>query len=121
MKTIRFTMFLIYNDYKTGKWKEAPHLNMLISMAFLALINIVTIFCLFKRGNIFFDGSRWLVVLKFLVIVPILTTGFNLIGSKKTIEKLSFSSEKIRTGNILLLLYISISIILLILGIILHP
>ena len=121
MKTIRFTMFLIYNDYKTGKWKEAPRLHMLVSMAVLALINIVTIFCFFKRGNIFFDGSRWLVVLKFLVFVSVLATGFNFIGSKKIIEKFSFSSEKIRTGNIFLVVYISISIITLILGIISHP
>ncbi len=107
LKTIRFTIFLFYNYYKTGKWESAPYFHSLASMSFLTMLNIATIFCLFNKAELIFVKKYKVIIA--LGIFLLLIFFYNLIASKNSLDNYKIDQVRIRKGNGLLILYLILS------------
>ena len=82
---------------------------MLVSMTLLAFIHTVTILCLYSKSRWIFGETGNEFIMNLLIFLTVVIVILNFIGSKKILNSLYYSEEKVKKGNWLLLVYLILS------------
>lgn len=116
MKTIKFVAYLIYTSNKKNEY-GVPYLNAILGLTLLSCLNILAILVLLNQSSIlpsFDEEHRVIVFFKIaLFIIPISLLYF-LIIKKSDLERIHYDKDKVKRGNIYLLLYFLLSVCLLV-------
>ncbi len=116
MKQLKFIMFLFFRYYSKGGTRFIPYFSALCAVVFLLYIHIFQLLIIFDKVHLvpIKDGDiRIVQYLKFsLLFLPV----FFIIASivkKRDLENATYDESAIKTGGILLTVYIIISLIIL--------
>jgi hypothetical protein len=117
MKTVRFIAYLFYRYYSTGPTKDIPYFSTLCALAMLFGLHLFQFIILFNLTVLlpYSENNR---IQNYLVVALYLVPIFSLIYlfvKKSDLEKAHYDENKIRKGNIYLICYIIISIVVLLL------
>lgn len=118
MKTIKFAAYLFYRYYLTGATRAIPYFSTLCAMATLTFLHLMQILLLTNLYNTIIPSNsinkKWEGYLFWaLVAIPIFLF-LKLLIRESDLKKLSYSSGKIKKGNVLLIIYLLASMALLI-------
>jgi hypothetical protein len=117
MKTIKFTAFLFYRYYSTGRWAgSTPLLRTRLSMTLLGFIHLIQVLIIFHRTDFIpfksSDNIWWKRFIMLLVLLPIYLL-VAAITKKDDIDQLSeeykYNWDKVFNGNVFLIVYIILS------------
>jgi len=117
MRTIKFVAYLFYRYYSTGPRKDVAYLSSLLAMCLLFYIHLFQFLILFGGTGIIPSGNKtqistWLKMVLFMLPVFLL---FRWLIKESELKTLSYSQEKIKKGNVWLIIYIILSVALLVL------
>jgi hypothetical protein len=117
MKTIRFAAFLFYRYYAKGSTSSIPYFSTIGAMAMLLYMHLFQILILTKRVDTLIpikptDNKPTKYLIMFFVLAPLYIL-LTLLIKKKDLQALHYSDQKIRTGNIVLIAYIILTMTLL--------
>ena len=116
MKTVRFIAYLFYRYYSNGATKDIPYISTLCALVMLLGLHIFQFVVLFDKVDILpfsYQNNR---AEKFFVTALCLAPVFVIVAlliKKTDIEAMHFEENKIRNGNIALVIYIITSVALL--------
>ena len=117
MKTIKFAAFLFYRYYSKGPTYRIPYFSTIVAMTALLYMHLFQILIITKQVETFFpikstDDKPTKYLIMFFVMAPfyILLT---LLIKRKDLQSLHYSDQKLRKGNILLIVYIVLTMVLL--------
>ena len=118
MKTIKFAAYLFYRYYSSGATRAIPYFSTLCAMATLIFLHLMQLLLLTNLYNTIIPSNsihnRWERYLFWaLVAIPIFLF-LQLLIRESDLKKLSYSSEKIKKGNVLLIIYFIATMALLI-------
>ncbi|MCB0716006.1 MAG: hypothetical protein R2796_04955 [Chitinophagaceae bacterium] len=117
MATLRFIAYLFYRYYSTGPRKEIAYLSSMLAMCLLFYIHLFQVLILVDSTSIIPTGSKseistWVKLALFLLPIYLL---FRWLIKESDLKALIYDKEKLRKGNIWLVIYIIISVTLLVL------
>ena len=116
MNTIKFVAYLIYTSNKKSEY-GIPYINTILGLTLLSCLNILAILVLINQSNILpsFDAQhRVAVFFKIALFILPISLLYFLIIKKSDLEKMQYDKDKVKRGNIYLLLYFLLSICLLV-------
>src|SRR5688572_30213409 len=118
MKTIKFTAFLFYRYYSTGTTKDIPYFSTLCAMAMIAFMHLYQVFVLTNLyetiiGTNSTDSRLTRYFIMAIVALPLLVF-IRLLINESEIKNLQYPQAKIKKGNVILITYLVITIVLLI-------
>ncbi len=118
MKTIKFTVYLLYKYYSKGGTKDIPYASAICALTLMGVIHIYQILLLFNKmtlvptdgsqakiGNFLKMGLFMLPVALFLIFV----------AKKSELEQVDYTTAQIKRGYTFLILYVVLSFALLLL------
>ena len=116
MKKIKFVAYLFYRFYSTGKTYGIPYANTIAALSMLFFLNLFSVLISLKIPNLVpsFDKSHWITSYfkTALFVIPILCL-FILLIRKKDLVKMHFEEDRIKRGNLYLIIYIVFSMAIL--------
>lgn len=118
MKLVKFIAYLFYRYYSTGPTKDIPYFSTLCALVMLAGLHIFQIIVLFGYQNSIPTNVNNTRVENFIIVAVCLIPIFILMAfliRKSDLQAMSYDENKIKKGNILLILYIVSSVALLLL------
>lgn len=115
MKTIRFVAYLFYRYYSTGATKDIPYVSTLCAMVMLLGLHIFQLIVLF--GLVDFvpakvtnsRGKNFAIIA--LCLIPIFLI-LSLLIKKTDLKGMHYDAQKVKQGNLNLIIYIALSILL---------
>jgi hypothetical protein len=117
MKTIKFVAFLFYRYYSRGQTRSVPYFSAMCAIVFLLYVHLFQILIITRQVDTFIpiepSDSR---LTKYLIMLLIMSTLYfllTLLIKKNELLELKYSEEKIRKGNITLVCYVILSVMLL--------
>ena len=118
MKTIKFVAFLFYRYYSTGPTKDIPYFSTLCALTMIAYLHLMQLLVVTHQVDIIIPikstdtkATKFLIMsLVFLVILFPLS----MLIKKEELKSMSFPSDKIKRGNIFLIIYIILTMAVLI-------
>ncbi len=123
MKTIKFAAYLFYRWYRKPPQRGTPYLRTIVSLSLLSILNVLFVACLFGKGYFISKAAKYFSVDKriiILLLVSLALTIILLLIKEKELQELDRKYEtniaKIKKGNVLLIFYCIISLVLLFLG-----
>ena len=120
MKTVRFAMYIMYK-WKLNEKDELPYAIMIRNMTLLVWANLIAILCFFGKGFLAFGGSTTAVLAKNSLLFILLAFLISQLGSRKQLCKIRREKREIGRYENYLMVYIGISILAVVIGIIIHP
>jgi hypothetical protein len=112
MKTVKFVAYLFFRYYSTGPRKEIPYFSTVAALAVLFYIHLVQVLIIFNGMNLIpgkGDGSRiWEYFKMALFITPVFLL-IMLFIRKPELQVMHYDDQKIKQGNINLVVYIILS------------
>ena len=117
MKTIKFAAFLFYRYYSKGATNSIPYFSTIGAMAMLLYMHLFQILILTKQVETFIpikptDDKPTKYLIMFFIMAPLFFL-LTLTIKKEELKTLEYSQDKIRTGNIRLVSYITLTTIVL--------
>ncbi len=114
MKTIKFTMFLLYKYYSKGSTANIPYFSALCVMVLLLYIHIIQFLIIFNAVHLLpmqHGDSRVMKYWKFaLFAAPFFLILYTLV-KPKDIKSAVYSNEKIKRGSGIFIFYFLINVI----------
>lgn len=119
MKTIKFVGYLFYRYYSTGPRADIPYFSTIGSMTLLCFMHLMQILILLDKVNLIPINSsdnklaKWLII--FFITLPIyflMTRLFRKSDIEPLKEKYGYNWDKVFNGNVLLVVYIIVSMAL---------
>ncbi len=125
MKTIKFTAFLFYRYYSTGATKAVPYFSTLCALVMMTNLHLFQLAIMLHQVDnlipVKSNDPKWQ---KYLVISFVLLPFFllfSLIIKPRDLKQLTYSAGQIKKGNVTLVVYLILSMILLIILILFFP
>lgn len=115
---MKFIAYLFYKYYSTGATKDIAYFSTLCALVMLIGLHIFQILLLLNRENLLPSYSKHTRVENFLIIAVWLTPVFLLTAffiRKSELLTVSYSENRVKKGNVWLVIYIVASIAFLIL------
>ena len=117
MRTIKFPAFLLYRYYSTGRWADSmPLFRTKLTMTLLGFIHFMQILIVFHKTDFIpfksSDNIWWKRFVIFLIMLPIyllLTAIIRKYDIDKLNEEYKYNWDKIFSGNVWLIAYITLS------------
>lgn len=116
MKTIKFIAYLFYRYYSTGATKDIPYVSTLCALVMLLGLHIFQVLVLLNKVNLLPTSTENTRALNFLIIALCLVPIFLLMAfvvRKSDLQELRYEENRIKKGNLFLIIYIIASIALL--------
>ncbi len=113
-------MYVIYR-WNLNKKEDLPYPFMVLIASFLAWANVVAIACFLRLGEFIFDGSRWFYILKNGCLFIFLALLLSSVGSRKHLCRIRQERKDLSKFENYLMVYIGISMLAIIVGILIHP
>jgi hypothetical protein len=114
MKTFRFVAYLFYRYYSTGPTKDIPYISTLCALTMLFGLHFFQIIALFDLKNLL-PGNQFNRIQGY-GIMAIYCTLILLLASRlvkrSALEQAKYAEQKIKRGNLYLIVYIIVSILL---------
>lgn len=117
MKVLKFVMYLFYRYYSTGGTRRIPYFSALCAVVFLIYIHIFQILIVFNKVHAIIPlrtddarGDKYWKMALFLLPIFLLVA---ILVKPKDLRSASYDTDKIKKGNVYLIIYIIISVILL--------
>ena len=124
MKSLRFIMFLFYRYYSKGGTRDIPYASALFAVGFLVFLHIFQIVIILDKVSLlsFFEAKnrfdRYIKIALFMLPIFFI---INLLVKERDIKNLTYTKEKIKRGNIYLIIYIVLSFALIFVLMFLFP
>lgn len=116
MKNLKFVMYLFYKYYNQGGTKRIPYFSALCAVVFLIYIHLFQLLILLDKVNLLplnKDDTRIVKYVKIaLVFLPIFAI-VNYLVKPSELKQLNYDNQTIKNGNLKLVLYIVLNVILL--------
>ncbi|HYD21461.1 MAG TPA: hypothetical protein VEB40_08305 [Flavipsychrobacter sp.] len=116
MKTLKFVIYLFHNYYSKGGTKRIPYFSALLATAFLVYIHIFQVLIILDKVHLLpmrMDNERIVNYLKFALFLSPIVIIISLLVKKQDVMEAAYSARKVKTGSILLLVYIIVNVVLL--------
>jgi Na+/proline symporter len=112
MKTLKFTVYLLYKYYSKGGTRDIPYASATLLLTFMGLIHVYQFLLLINRMDLVpTDGSQakignFLQLGFFILPIALLL----IFGVKKSeIESANYTPEKVKRGYIFFILYLVVT------------
>jgi len=114
MKTLRFVAYLFYRYYSTGPTKDIPYVSTLCALTMLFGLHFFQVIILFDKQNLL-PGDQYGKVQGYIVMAVYFTVILLLLTfliRHSDLKNAKYAEHQIKRGNIYLIGYIIISILL---------
>ena len=118
MRTIRFTMFIFYRYYRSGRWEKVPYFHTLCSMSLLLFLHIGALLCLLNKGEMLFNNNKDIFLVKFTTLFIISIFTFWRLVPEQHLKAMEYEDHMIKRGGWYLVLYFILVMALLFLSMI---
>ncbi len=113
---LKFYGYLLYRYYSTGQTKDVAYIKTITTIVFLLVMNFISILIITNQTSILSQirsDRKWLQYVKIATVLLPLFLLLLILLKNRDLKSLDYRAEKVKRGNIFLVIYIVGSFILL--------